>query len=517
MTTIDCQGLGRALHLHEGESSAALVDGFTLTRGASDALGSLVLVSGGSPVIRNCVIKRSRAFGGVVRVESGSPTFELCTIEEDTVVTTGAVMVLAGGTPKVLSCVIRRNAAPSAVRIHTWALISDTQITENDGHGMYFDSPSPSQVMDSEIARNTARGVVLDASSATFDGVAFQQNGAGGVHVIGFGDGTLAASGVGRAPATLTSSTTDFTNCVFSGHTTDRGAGFLFDCSNEPETDYTVTFTNCLFSGNHAEFEGGGVFICGRAINADITSIFVTCTIAINSAQQGGGIYMGVTPIGLGRSARAEIMQTILWGNCSTGGSDGEAHVLGGNEMTIDCSHSDLDDIAGTGSVYSSQVTTGIPWFCDYPGFYYLDDCYPLVTSEGDFGLAPESPAAPAHHPCGPAQIGAFPVEDCIASPIVDEPAPEFETELRPPAPNPFNPVTTLEFTLKTDLHVTLTIYDVTGRVARTLVDRPMLQGVHRIEWDGRDQSGNPAASGVYFLRFEAEQVVRTRKMVLLK
>jgi hypothetical protein len=38
--------------------------------------------------------------------------------------------------------------------------------------------------------------------------------------------------------------------------------------------------------------------------------------------------------------------------------------------------------------------------------------------------------------------IGAFPVEDCVASPIVDEPALEFDTELRPPTPNPFNPTT---------------------------------------------------------------------------
>jgi hypothetical protein len=517
LTTINCQYLGRALFLHEGEDTNAVVNGFTLARGAPGAPGSLVLVGGGSsPVIRDCVIERSQGVAGIVRVESGSPKFTSCTVEEDTVVTTGAAMVFVGGSPKVVSCVIHHNVGPSALRVGTPTLISGTKIVENDGVGVYFDTTSTSMVVNSEISRNTARGVILDASSATFDGVVFQENGGGGVRVIGSG-GLLTTSRSAYAPATFASSTTDFIDCEFSGHSTDRGAGFFFDCTNEPEIAYTVTFTNCQFTGNHAVFEGGGVAICGRANNADITAVFTNCTIAANSAHDGGGVYMGVTDIGIGRSAHAQFTRTILWGNCSTVGALGEAFVMSGNELTIDCSHTELSEIAGTGAVYSSLVTAGIPYFCDYPGTYWGTGCYPDATIEGDFGLAPESPAAPEHHPCGPAQIGAFPVEDCVASPIVDEPVSELDTELRPAAPNPFNPVTTLEFTLKTNLHVTLTIYDVTGRVAKTLVDRPMAQGEHRIEWDGRDQRGNPAASGVYFLRFEAGQTRRTQKMVLVK
>jgi len=517
LTTINCQELGRALFLHENEDTNAVVRGFTLARGASGSPGSLVLVSGGSsPVIRDCVIERSRGVAGIVRVESGSPRLVSCTVEEDTVVTVGAAIVLVGGSPRIISCVIHHNVGPSALRVATPTLISGTKIVENDGVGVYFDTTSTSLVVNSEVSRNTARGVVLDASSATFDRVVFQENGGGGVRVIGSG-GLLTTSRGAYAPAILASSTTDFIDCEFSGHSTDRGAGFFFDCTNEPEIAYTVTFTNCQFTGNHAVFEGGGVAICGHATNGDITAIFTNCTIAANSAHDGGGVYMGVTDIGIGRSAHAELMQTILWGNCSTAGAQGEAFVLAGNETTISCSHTELTEIAGTGLVYASQVTSGIPYFCDYPGSYWGSGCYPDATIEGDFGLAPESPAAPEHHPCGPAQIGAFPVEDCVASPIVDEPVLGFDTELRPPAPNPFNPVTTLEFTLKTNSHVKLTIYDVTGRVARTLVDRPMVQGEHRIEWDGRDQRGNPAASGVYFLRFEAGQTTRTQKMVLVK
>ena len=241
------------------------------------------------------------------------------------------------------------------------------------------------------------------------------------------------------------------------------------------------------------------------------------CTIAANSAQDGGGVYMGVTQVGIGRLARADFSRTILWGNCSTVSPQGEAFVLANNQFEIGCSHSDVNEIAGTGVIHATQTTTGIPDFCDYPSSYYSNNCQADATIEGDFFLAPNSPAAPANHPCGPNQIGAFPVGNCSPTAIFDEPVRTLHTSMQAPSPNPFNPVTSVEFTLETGLYVSLKIYDVNGRLARTLVDRPMAQGQHRIEWDGRDQGGNPAASGVYFLHFEAGQTTQTHKMVLLK
>ncbi|RPH57923.1 MAG: T9SS C-terminal target domain-containing protein, partial [Acidobacteria bacterium] len=136
---------------------------------------------------------------------------------------------------------------------------------------------------------------------------------------------------------------------------------------------------------------------------------------------------------------------------------------------------------------------------------------------DGDFDLSPFSPASPDRHPCGPNQIGAFPVRDCVPTVIGDTPDTGVRTALRPPVPNPFNPTTTVEFTLERASHVTLRIYDVEGRLARTLLDRPLMRGVHQERWDGRDDRGNPAASGVYFLRFKAGNVTQTQKMVLLK
>ena len=83
--------------------------------------------------------------------------------------------------------------------------------------------------------------------------------------------------------------------------------------------------------------------------------------------------------------------------------------------------------------------------------------------------------------------------------------------------PNPFNPATTIAFTLPKRAHVDLSIYDIEGKLVKTLTDGPLEAGYHESAWDGTDIRGNPAVSGVYFYRLKAGKQVLTRKLVLLK
>ncbi len=102
-----------------------------------------------------------------------------------------------------------------------------------------------------------------------------------------------------------------------------------------------------------------------------------------------------------------------------------------------------------------------------------------------------------------------------------------FETEvLRTPVagltlsqnhPNPFNPSTRIGYYVPERSDVRLVIYDVNGRRIRTLVSSSRPAGRHTVEWDGRDDLGAAAASGVYLCRLEASKAQRTIKMVLLK
>jgi len=83
--------------------------------------------------------------------------------------------------------------------------------------------------------------------------------------------------------------------------------------------------------------------------------------------------------------------------------------------------------------------------------------------------------------------------------------------------PNPFNPKTSIAFSLSRSGPAKLTIFDVQGRAVRTLVDDVLEAGTHEATWDGRDESGTPSASGLYFYRLEAEGEALGEKMLMLK
>jgi hypothetical protein len=94
--------------------------------------------------------------------------------------------------------------------------------------------------------------------------------------------------------------------------------------------------------------------------------------------------------------------------------------------------------------------------------------------------------------------------------------------------PNPFNPATTIQFSVggkQNPIHTTLQVYNLLGQKVRTLVDAPKNSGIHRVIWDGKDDSGNEVASGIYFYRIEVEDpasggagdFTEAKKLVLLK
>jgi hypothetical protein len=83
--------------------------------------------------------------------------------------------------------------------------------------------------------------------------------------------------------------------------------------------------------------------------------------------------------------------------------------------------------------------------------------------------------------------------------------------------PNPFNSSTLIEYGLPRQSHVTVTVYNILGQNMQSLVDRVESAGNYSIVWDGKDTSGKPAVSGVYFYRFEAGAHSETKKMLLLR
>ncbi len=86
-------------------------------------------------------------------------------------------------------------------------------------------------------------------------------------------------------------------------------------------------------------------------------------------------------------------------------------------------------------------------------------------------------------------------------------------------SPNPFNPSTSISFSIAEGTHplVSLSVYDVRGRLVRVLQDAPLEPGYYSRVWDGTDDRGRKVSSGVYFYRLRAGDFNSVRKMVLLK
>ncbi|MBC8180285.1 S8 family serine peptidase [candidate division KSB1 bacterium] len=83
--------------------------------------------------------------------------------------------------------------------------------------------------------------------------------------------------------------------------------------------------------------------------------------------------------------------------------------------------------------------------------------------------------------------------------------------------PNPFNPVTKIKYGIPKAVPVELTIFNVLGQQVRLFKERIKPAGYYEIQWDGRNKSGVPVSSGIYFYRFKAGDFVEVKKMMLLR
>lgn len=291
-----------------------------------------------------------------------------------------------------------------------------------------------------------------------------------------YGGAVFAASG--SSPA--------FTDCVFRGNRAEAVGGALAAVDG-----CRPSFTSCLVVGNGAG-AAGGAFNAARDSHVQLDH----CTVADNADP--------ARPLGGALSFWADSGDTV------TGAILVDAALWTGDHQSLiraDCSNL----FTGGGPVpvdpsYGSNISED-PLFCaNLAG----DDGYNLDEASS---CTPE--ASPA---CG--GMGAMPV-GCALSPA-DDPSPGSEilplvTRLNDAYPNPFNPRTTIQYDLRLPGHVSLTVFDVAGRLVRRLVDEPVPAGSHEAVWTGRNQEDQPVAAGVYFVRLKTTDVRDTRRVTLVK
>ncbi len=163
--------------------------------------------------------------------------------------------------------------------------------------------------------------------------------------------------------------------------------------------------------------------------------------------------------------------------------------------------------------------------FCrDFGGF----DFYPradytvngkAIIDAGSSSLAPVFDYNGTARPQGPEyDIGAYEYSDSFATAIVSGKG-------RLPGgyrlvnnyPNPFNPVTTIQYFIARPGPATIWVYNALGQKIRTLAQGIHNRGSHTIVWDGRDSQGRNVSSGVYYYRLIADNFIITKKMILLR
>lgn len=88
---------------------------------------------------------------------------------------------------------------------------------------------------------------------------------------------------------------------------------------------------------------------------------------------------------------------------------------------------------------------------------------------------------------------------------------------LEPNYPNPFNPSTTLSFSISSPANVAIEIFNVIGQKVKTVTDQAYVAGRHQVVWDGTNGSGKEVASGMYFARLTTETTTATKKLMLLR
>ena len=190
----------------------------------------------------------------------------------------------------------------------------------------------------------------------------------------------------------------------------------------------------------------------------------------------------------------------------------------------------------GDGTFSVNQSFTGpFPWHMLYTWGFYDVSLAAYVQEGGGFGFG-RSRARYQH-----ADIDndcqwndyTFPIDTWQFEPplIVEEFDPEiictnlgidksFSPEkfiLKNNFPNPFNPITTIEYELPLDTHMELTIYDVQGRTVNNLINKKRNSGKSFIQWNAKDNYGQTVPSGIYFFSMKAGDFQKTNKMMLLK
>ncbi|MBK9303522.1 MAG: right-handed parallel beta-helix repeat-containing protein [bacterium] len=452
-TIIDAQLLGRGIFVENVVNCR--IENLQVRRAYAAAYGAGILLRQVGPDVRvTDVLVTECTDGGVICYNQASPVLTRVDCVANTAKQGGGLAIEEQSSPRVDDCDILDNHAPS-------------------GAGVFIRNGSDPHLTDCTVSGNAINaaygqgaGIFVAASSPLIERCTISGN-----TTLGNGGGIayqLGSAGVLRA-------------CAITGNVAAQsfvsGAGVAVD-SAEPLIE------GCLIAGNVCS----GSFSDAAGVHAlfSPSPTLRNCTIAGNQTSAGG----------LAGGVMAQWGSAPTIDRCIIAASPvGAGLYCDGGNPTVSCT-----DIHGNAG---GNALCGV----DGGGNFSLD---PLFCAPGDYHLQPGSPCLTG---CGGELVGA-PLGRCGATAVGETTA---RSRLLGNHPNPFNPSTTIVFALDAPGAALVRITDVSGRTVATLTLGDLPAGRHEAVWDGRDDAGRPAPSGVYMYELQALGLQHTRRMILIK
>jgi hypothetical protein len=337
-------------------------------------------------------------------------------------------------------------------------------------------------------------------------------------------------------------SSVNLVNCLFTGNRVSSGGGMYCGSSSPRLTDCTFSnnharsgggmlceesyprLTDCIFTDNRAEYWGGGIK-CSHSSPDAVRCVFAGNSTGIGS---GGGVQCG-------HGCFPDLTNCTFYGNTSGASLGGGIYLhynchatltnsiiaFNGDSTAIMCEPTTASAILTCCDIYGNAGGDWVGCIAEQDGINgnFSEDpmfCNPV---DGDYHLLESSPCAAAQQPvCG--LIGASGAGCCAGVPQ--------DTDRREPEdldasfcyPNPFKPHSRMNFAVPagcTTASVAIRVYDCTGRLVCTLTDGTYGPGNHTLVWDGRAETGDDVASGVYFVRISRPGRHVTKRLILLR
>jgi hypothetical protein len=549
---IDCEGLARAVTLASGEGEGTVLQDLTITGGHATS-GGAIYCDGSSPTVTGCVLHHNSAdqSGAAVYSSQGSPEILACTLVENWA-SDGAAIHSADSEVAVAHTIVAFGVDAQAISCtgSGTASLSCCDLYANDG-GDWVGCVEGQEGIDGNFSTDpmfwdpSSHDYCLSPFSPCLDAPDCGRVGALGRKFLGNrvwhvpGDAPSIQAGIDSAWAGDTVRVAPGTYYEYeilmrSGvclcgepGTADavvidaQGHGRVLTCI---DADSTTSIEGITFTGGHADGiwpanAGGGIY-CEYA-SPKITD----CVLHSNTATYGGGLTC--------HYSSPTIMNCTLVGNSGLGDAGGIYAYRPSTVQVRNCVIAFSTQGEGAFSRYgailvlwctdiygndSGDWTTCIAEQAGINGNLCEDPCF-CDLQDGDYHIRDDSPCAPGSSPPGCDLIGALDVA-CSSTSVAGGTGLPSSFYLGPPVPNPFNPVTEIEYGIPAGARagrVRVNVYDCLGRRVTTLVDGMRAPGVYRITWTGADHHNVPVASGIYFYRITWNGKSETRRMVLLK